>query len=185
MVAINVSSSLSDENLVVLIRQGNINLFAEIIGRYEKKLFNFVSRYISDPHDISDVVQEAFIAAYKNLGKYDERKKFSTWLYVISKNLAIDFLRKSGRKVPIYENLVGEDEIPFEQIITQGEEAKVRHEVNKLNLNQRKVIWGYYFENMSYKQLSRTMAVPLNTVKSYARRAKLLLRKALKEYEDR
>ena len=83
-------SKLSDEEIVELVRRKNKNFYAQLISRYQKKLLRYANYLIADEDLAADAVQEAFIKAYINLHAFNLKLKFSSWLYRITHNQAID-----------------------------------------------------------------------------------------------
>ena len=83
-----------ETRLARLARRGDQRAFAEIVDLYKDKLYHLAYRMTGNRQEAEDVVQEAFLRVYKNLDRYDENQKFSTWIYRIATNLCIDRLRK-------------------------------------------------------------------------------------------
>lgn len=83
-----------DARLVKLARKGDQGAFAELVDLYKDKLFHLGYRMLSNRHEAEDVVQETFLRVHKNWSRYDDKQKFSTWIYRIATNLCIDRLRK-------------------------------------------------------------------------------------------
>ena len=90
-------SKLSDEQLVEIIRKKDKELFSEIIKRYQTKLSHYLRKFIYDPDELEDVLQLVFIKSYKNLYGFNVNKKFSSWIYRITHNEAINYLKKNSR----------------------------------------------------------------------------------------
>ena len=92
----------SDAELVARVLAGEEDLYGVLVDRYKLRLFRFVSRYLGDPEDARDVTQEVFVKVYGALDSFDPRYRFSTWLFRIAGNAAIDHLRRRRiRAVPL------------------------------------------------------------------------------------
>ncbi|HHE45818.1 MAG TPA: RNA polymerase sigma factor [Candidatus Moranbacteria bacterium] len=175
-------SSLSDNDLVQFIREKDSQKYVEIIKRYQGKLLVYLYRLIGSRQDAEDILQNVFIKAYKDLYKYDVKRKFSSWIYRIAHNEAVNYLkRKSLKKF-----------IPWENIITTKDQLKMSHsserpdkiwfrketsqEVNrvldKLPLKYKRVLILRYYSRKSYKEISKILGKPVNTVGILIHRAK-------------
>ncbi|MCX6779835.1 MAG: sigma-70 family RNA polymerase sigma factor, partial [Candidatus Magasanikbacteria bacterium] len=91
-------SNFTDEQLVAHIREKDKELYSEIIRRYETKLSHYLRKFFRNPDELEDVLQEVFIKVYRNLYGFDVDKKFSSWIYRITHNEAINHLKKNYRK---------------------------------------------------------------------------------------
>lgn len=156
----------TDEELVREVQEGNILAFEEIVRRYQKRLLWFVTRIIHDQARAEEICQDAFFKTYQVIDRVDSSKKFSTFLFEIAKNRAIDELRKTKREVP----LTGV------AIETKTDETGVHELVGKLPQNYRAAVKLYYFADLSYEEISRKLKIPINTVRTRLRRAKEKLR---------
>lgn len=172
--------SIADETLVADVQDGNIGAFEELLRRYQGKLYRFVTRIISEHHAAEDIVQVAFIRLYTSIERVDTSKKFSSYLYALTRNCAISFLRAQKRDVPLEEALtLTSDESPDAHVIAKDERRRVREAVNALDTKYKNVLSLYYFDNLSYEEISKRLKFPLNTVRTHIKRAKEVLRKKL------
>lgn len=87
-------NQLTDEQIVAAILNGDKDLYRNIIKRYEKKLLRYLRKFLSDPNDIEDILQVVFMKVYKNLYGFGPGKKFSSWIYRIAHNEAVNYLKK-------------------------------------------------------------------------------------------
>ena len=133
-----------------------------------------------------DIEQEVYIRTFKNLNKYEERNKFSSWISVITANICRDYLKSAFFK-NIFNTLYDEDIVLSaksnnqpERILTQKERQKaVLKAVNLLPSKLKKVIILYEFEDLSYEQISKKLNIPIGTVKSRISNARKLLQSSL------
>ena len=93
----------SDEQLVARYLRGDEKSLEFLIQQYLKPIYSFVYKYVGNPQEAEDITQEVFVRMWKYIKKFDQRKKFKTWIFSIAKNAAIDFLRK--KKPYPFQNL--------------------------------------------------------------------------------
>ena len=87
-------ATLTDEDLVALVLRGREDLYATLVRRYQRKLMAHVLRMVRNREDALEIVQDAFVKAYQHLARFDRKYRFSTWIYSIASNTAIDHLRR-------------------------------------------------------------------------------------------
>ncbi len=172
---------MDETEIIVAIRAGDTEQYAELIERYQAGLLIHLDRMLNDRMEAEDITQQAFIRAYEKLDDFDEqRARFSTWLYKIAKNLAIDSLRVRHRSVPTEMETV--ETLAPVYLTSEKDElaAETRAAVLKLMPPEhRQAIEAYYWQGKSYQAIAEDMDVPMNTVKSWLRRAKKQLREEL------
>lgn len=170
----------SDELLVCEVKEGSISAFEQLVGRYQGKLLSFVTYLIRDPEAAQDVVQESFISLYKTIDSVDTTKKFSSYLFSIARNKGISYLRGRIRHAPITEAESLADLQSPEALVTEKEiQRHIEQALDAIDIKYKKVITLYYFEDLSYEEMSKQMHLPINTVRTHLRRAKDALRKVL------
>lgn len=163
----------TDEELVRKVQEGDILAFEILVRRYQGKLINFVSRMVFDRSAAQEITQDSFLKTYRTVSKINTRKKFSTYLFEVAKNTAIDYLRKTKKAVPLTENVPAEQHNLMEKI-------DVHWAIDELPKTHKNVIRLYYFVGLSYVEISKHLKLPINTVRTHLRRAKLQLKKLLK-----
>ncbi|MET0779340.1 MAG: sigma-70 family RNA polymerase sigma factor [Candidatus Saccharimonadales bacterium] len=170
---------MDEAQIITAVCNGDIDRYAELVERYQIGLIIYCDRLLGDRLEAEDTAQKAFIKAYDKLPTFDSSKaRFSTWLYKIAANEAIDFLRKSKRTRPTedIEELAPDTPDVLEQELIR----EVRDAVLALvPPEHRRAVEAYYWEGKSYQAIADDMQVPINTVKSWLRRAKAQLREAL------
>jgi RNA polymerase sigma-70 factor (ECF subfamily) len=187
--------NLPDADVVTLAQQGREVAFRELIRRYERPVFSLVYRMCRDRTMSEDLSQETFIRVLNHIDKYDPAFKFSSWLFKIANNLAIDHLRR--RRVPTISMNGAPDATTASQIeatsfelASHGEsaldvlEAKelgsaIEQAIARLRPEYRACIMLRHVEDRSYEEIAATLDLPLGTVKTYIHRARHELRKAL------
>ncbi len=174
--------------LVKKAKRGDPEAFGALIEKYERFVFNVVYRMIGNAEDASDVSQEAFIKAFKKFSYYDENWAFSTWLYRIAVNAAIDFMRSSKKEncVSFEDYIVDEDNQNRdsgieEKIISKEGVKNIISAVNMLDDEFKAVIVLRDMEGMDYKEISDITGLPMGTVKSRLSRGRGKLRRIMEK----
>ncbi len=172
----------TDEQLVAEVKQGNLEAFEFLVRRYQEKLFCFICRYVTDKALIEEIIQDTFFSLYKNINRIDPTKKISPYLFQIAKNTAITYLRKKKSEVKLGEIEIAEnEEAIYEGLVKKEISILVKKAISKLSFNLQQVIRLYYFDNMSYNNIQKKLGLPLGTIKTRLRRAKLQLAILLKD----
>ncbi|MCK5491174.1 MAG: RNA polymerase sigma factor [Candidatus Pacebacteria bacterium] len=174
----------SDEQLVEIIRKENQELYSEIIRRYDKKLTHYLRKFIYNPDELEDVLQVVFIKVYKNLYGFNVDKKFSSWIYRIAHNEALNHLKKYARE------RISLDEVEYmiidEKIDIGGDVDKkiLKDSVEKLlkdiKSKYREPLILFYFEQKSYQEISDILRIPTSTVGTLISRGKKIIKEKLK-----
>lgn len=187
--------SLSDAELAGAAAAGSEDAFREIVSRFERPMFGLVLRMVRDRPTAEDLVQEAFVKAYRGLGGYDPRRKLSSWLFKIAHNAAIDHLRRRQPvTVPLEAPPGGsEDDGPgLDRVLadtsSRGPEvgaargelaAALEAAVAGLRPEYREVVVLRFDEGLAYEEIAEVAGLPLGTVKTYIHRARKELVAAL------
>jgi RNA polymerase sigma-70 factor, ECF subfamily len=154
--------------------------YAELVERYHVGLIIHCERIVKDRDDAEDIAQEAFVKAYLQLKTYDsDKSRFSTWLYKIATNLALDHLRKNKRTMTLEDvEVLAEATMPT--YMEDEEREEMRRMVESLVPPEyRRVIEAYYWDGKSYQEIAETEGIPLNTTRTWIHRAKLQLKEKL------
>ena len=170
----------TDNELVEAIQEGEIFAFEALVERYQQKLFYFVFRYVKDDQAAQDVVQESFINFYKTVGRVDTKRKISSYLYSIVRNQAISYLRSIHSQVSL--DAIEEHESDFdteEEFIQQENKEELQKKIHELDPKYAQVLTLYYFDELSYEEMSKVLHVPVNTIRTHIRRAKDALGKLI------
>ncbi|GLC89715.1 RNA polymerase sigma factor SigW [Lysinibacillus piscis] len=171
--------------------KGDQNAFADIVSLYQHKLYQVCYRMLGNKQESEDIAQEAFVRAYMNLHTFDQKRKFSTWLYRIATNLCIDRIRKkkpdyyldaevAGTEgLDMYSQIAADDRLPEEQIEQMELQDRIQYEIGRLPDKYRSVIVLKYIEELSLQEISEILDMPLGTVKTRIHRGREALRKQL------
>ena len=181
---------LDDRALVARIIDGDRDRFSELVARYERRVINYVYRITHRYEDAHDLTQEIFVKVYLALDRYDPKFQFSTWLFRIAQNSAIDALRKkSVSEVPLTrpgdedegkEREFADDGISPERALKNKQlSAAIETAVEKLPSDYRELIQLRHYAELSYEEIAAMKKLPLGTVKNKLFRARNLLKTTL------
>lgn len=182
---------MTDSELIRQIKEGNIELYSELIGRYEKKITGFIFNMLKTYHMenyAEDICQDTFYKAFKSLNSFrDKEATFSTWLYTIAKNTTLSELRKSKyMEVPLEDNTVNVQTstllLPEQELLKNERVNKVRKAINNLPDKQRSALILREYDQMDYKEIAQILDSTVSSVKSLLFRARLGLKYQLESY---
>ena len=171
--------------------KGDQNAFADIVSLYQHKLYQVCYRMLGNKQEAEDIAQEAFVRAYMNLHTFDQKRKFSTWLYRIATNLCIDRIRKkkpdyyldaevTGTEgLDLYSQIASDDQLPEETLEQMELQDRIQYEISRLPDKYRTVVVLKYIEELSLQEISEILDMPLGTVKTRIHRGREALRKQL------
>ncbi|AST94090.1 MULTISPECIES: RNA polymerase sigma factor SigW [Sutcliffiella] len=174
------------------LKKGDQDAFADIVDFYKDKIYQLCYRMVGNAHEAEDISQEAFIRAYVNIHSYDLKRKFSTWLYRIATNLCIDRIRKkkpdyyldaevAGTEgLNMYSQVAADVVLPEDEIETLELQGEIQQQILKLPDKYRSVIVLKYIDELSLKEISEILELPINTVKTRIHRGREALRKQLR-----
>lgn len=169
---------LTDEQLIAYVRGKDQEAYLEVMLRYQNKLLRYANLLTSDEMKSADVVQNAFIKAFINLNGFNIKKKFSSWLYRIVHNEAINEMAKHKKEVPFPENFDFLDEKNMEKDFLQKEtKARVEKCLSKMPLLYAEPLALFFLEEKSYEEISDILHLPTGTVGTRIKRAKILMKK--------
>ncbi|MBI4545023.1 MAG: sigma-70 family RNA polymerase sigma factor [Gemmatimonadetes bacterium] len=177
---------LDDSGLVAAFLGGETRCFGELVERYHQRLLNFIYRTIGDRDRAEDLVQETFIRVYRHLHRFDQSKKFSTWVYTIAGNLAKNELRNRSRNPLVLFQTIRKnwesDHRPLEwedNTYRPDDLYRKRHlkeivekAVARLPEHHRVVFVLREMQGKTYEEISEITGVNLGTVKSRLNRAR-------------
>jgi RNA polymerase sigma-70 factor (ECF subfamily) len=179
--------------------QGDQKAYAELLHRYKESVYFMMLKMCSNKDDAEDLTIEAFGRAFKKLEQYSPDFAFSTWLFKIASNNAIDFIRRKKIKysVPIESknedgenfdysvNIKASGLDPEESFIKKQKIEAVRLLVDKLKPKYKEMIELFYFQEMSHEEISKQLNLPIGTIKAQLFRARDLLYNALKNRQEK
>ena len=190
------ASSEQDRDLIARALGGDQRAYERLVGKYERALFHHILRLVRAREDVDDLVQETFIKAFGALGSYTPQFAFSTWLYKIATNHAIDHLRK--RRVPttsidkpistkdgdMQMELPDDTYRPDKPLVEDQRRTLLADAVAQLPGKYRVVIEMRHQQEMTYDDIAEALDLPLGTVKAHIFRARELLNRYLRDRRD-
>lgn len=187
-----------DRSLVERILGGERELFDVLLKRYERRIVNYVYRITHRYEEAHDLAQEIFVKVYLALDRYDPKYQFSTWLFRIAQNSAIDALRKKSiAEVPLVRQATSDepegkerefadegDISPYRALKNKELSAAIDTAVENLPPDYRELIQLRHFGELSYEEIASMKKLPLGTVKNKLFRARNLLKEALGSFVE-
>jgi RNA polymerase sigma-70 factor (ECF subfamily) len=188
----------TDEQLVEDWLKGERTAFESLVRRHRRALVNHIYRHTGKREGAHDLAQDVFLKIYKSLPSFDSRFRFTTWMYRIASNCAIDSMRKkkphtfSIHSDPYNDedgsrtrNLAGTDPTPHELLQLGELKTRLDSAVRRLPADYRQLIMLRHRQHCRYDEIARITQLPIGTVKNRIFRAREMLRTDLKDLLDR
>ncbi len=182
----------TDEELVRSVLAGDRERFAELVRRYQTRLVNYLFRMVRNADDAQDLAQEVFVRVYQALDRFDPQYRFSTWLFRVGQNAAIDQIRRRRfRMVPIGRTgteredggreleLPANDPSALDGLEARERDAAVRVAIDGLPWEYRELIVLRHYGELAYDEIAQLKGMPLGTVKNKLFRARQMLKVTL------
>lgn len=182
-----MQNELTDEELALLVQNGEKEKFGILISRYETKLERYLRKFLQNTEDIEDLLQDIFIKAYTNIQSFDTKLKFNSWIYRIAHNEAVNALKKNTRRPFSFDFLDPELFFAHPEAKERADEVAER-EIIKNNLDNilenispkyREIVVLYFYEELSYKEISDVLKIPTSLVGVRLQRGKNEIKKLL------
>ncbi len=189
--------SLPDADVVRLAQEGRELAFRELVRRYERPVFSLVYRMVRDRETAEDLAQDAVIKVLNHIERYSPEFKFSSWIFKIANNVAIDHLRRrridtismdgsphasSAAEIEASTfDVAAEQEDALDEIAARELGSAIEAAIGRLRPEYRACIMLRHVEGRSYEEIASTLDLPLGTVKTYIHRARHELRRALED----
>ncbi len=184
----------SDPELVKAVLDGDEDGFEQLVKRYEGRLVNYLVRILRDLGEAHDLAQEVFLKTYRALDRYDSKYKFSTWLFRVAQNAAIDRIRKrrlvlvsmdrpgrhdDGDKV---WEFAGDEKTPYGHLRNRERGDAIQEAIDSLPWEYRELIVMRHFGELSYGEIATLKGMPLGTVKNKLFRGRQMLKEKLADF---
>ncbi len=176
----------NDYHLVQACLRGEAFGFEELLNRYKNRIFSFALRMVKNSEDAEDIAHEAFVKAFRSLNSYNSDYPFITWLFKITHNKCLDFLRAKKPNIISFDddNVHFEPEHPNDSpentLDLKIEYEQAENLLMSLPLLYREILLLQYREDMTCKQISEIMRIPEGTVKIRLFRGKAIIREKFK-----
>ncbi|MFY9907926.1 MAG: RNA polymerase sigma factor [Terriglobales bacterium] len=194
--AMSVAEPGSDVDLMLRVKMGDESAFAILVQKYRRPMVGFMYRFCHNPSTAEELAQEVFLRVYRSRTSYEPSAKFTTWLYRIATNLAVNHARDTRHERP--ENTVRLDEpdqetgatpdladeslTVEEQMLKRERLAAIRSKVNALPERQRVAVIMHKYQQMDYREIAGVLKLSESATKSLLFRAYETLREQLKEF---
>ena len=192
--------SATDQEVVALAREGREAAYRELVRRYERPVFSLVLRMVRDRQLAEDLAQETFVKALNAIATYRPEYKFSSWIFKIANNAAIDHLRRrevntlsldgapnatSQEDIEATALQVGDKaETPLAELESRELGTAIERAIGHLRPEYRSCILLRHVEGLAYEEIAQMLDLPLGTVKTYIHRARHELRGMLSHLRD-
>jgi len=192
----NSGEATSDADVMLRVKAGDESAFAYLVQKYRRPLIGFMYRLCHNPATAEELAQEVFLRVYRSRTSYEASAKFSTWLYRIATNLAVNHARDTRHERPektvrldepdqetgTTPDLADESLSAEEQLMKRERLAAIRNKVNALPERQRLAVMMHKYQQMDYRQIAAVMKLSESATKSLLFRAYETLREQLKEF---
>ena len=183
---------MTDEELVRSVLAGDRERYAELVERYQGRLVNYLHRLVRQTDDAHDLAQEVFVRVYQALDRFDPQYRFSTWLFRVAQNAAIDQIRRrrfrtvsigpgdesredGGRSVDVEDRAPG----ALAELEARERDGEVRAAIEALPWEYRELIVMRHYGELAYEEIAQSKGMPLGTVKNKLFRARQMLKQTL------
>jgi len=163
----------SDEQLMLLVKQGKVEMLAVLFEKYNIKLYNFFLRLTGHTGNSEDMTQEVFFRILKYRSTYRGEHKFSTWMYSIARNINIDRARNNREDIPLEQTRPPEDvdtPAPEEQLSREQDHQLLDRALAGLPLKKREVLVLSRYQGLKYREIANLLGTSLDNVKVLAHR---------------
>ncbi len=188
------SPGLKEDDLVNQLKKHNEDAFKTLVTYYQNKVYNLCYSYLRSRSEAEDLAQEVFIEVYQSIGNFRERSGLGTWIYRITVNKSLEYIRRLNRnkRWAFVYSLFGKEEYvaryhrdemhPGVKLENKERVTLLFSKIDELPEKQRTVFLLHKVEGQSYAEAAKIMETTVSSVESLMHRAKMNLRKSLREY---
>ena len=173
-----------ENQLIIRVQNGAIEDFEKLVQVYQGPLFRIIGNIVHPAHQLEDLVQDIFLAAFANIGRFDpDRGNFRTWLYTIARNRAFNARRKH-REHPLPEGLdILDARTPMDDLMVKEAFGQLDRALSRLKFQDRMIFVLAELEGLPYADIASVERIPMGTVKSRLARVRAKLRQSLRRYK--
>jgi RNA polymerase sigma-70 factor (ECF subfamily) len=185
------AEKMTDNQLIEFLESEDPGIHKELMKRYQKKLSTYLYRLVGNKEEVEDLLQNVFLKVYKHSSDFDTSRKFSSWVYRIAHNEAVNYLkRRDKKKFVSWEDITttkdkletkSEAKSPFEVWISKERKQDIQEALSKIPPKYKEVLILRYFSDKSYSEISKVLGKPVNTVGTLINRAKRKLLEVMKK----
>lgn len=173
--------NLTDAEIIESVKKGNQADYSILVDRYKNKAFTMLKRMLKNDFEAEEVLMDAFLKAYNNLGSFKFEAKFSTWFYRIVYNSALTRLSNSKRKIELEMSSIEdvsylESKFSADEYLNEEKNELVKKMINELPPKNAAVITMFYLEELSIDEISEVLGISVANVKVILHRSRNLLR---------
>jgi len=184
----------TDADLVAAILKGEQELYSDLVERYQGRLVNYLYRLLRSTQEAEDLAQEVFFKVYRALDRYDPKYKFSTWLFRVAQNAAIDQIRKrrlvlvsmdrqgSGNDDLGTWEFASSDPSPYGDLRNRERGEAIQVAIDGLPWDYRELIVLRHYGELSYDEIAKLKEMPLGTVKNKLFRGRQMMKETLQDF---
>lgn len=183
----------TDEDLVAAVLAGDRDRFGDLVDRYQSRLVNYLFRLLRNPDDAHDLAQEVLVKVYQVLDRFDPHYRFSTWLFRVAQNAAIDQIRRRRLKVVSMRqdedggesrdwDLPSPERGPYGDLRNRERGGAIQDAIDALPWEYRELILLRHFGDLPYEDIARMKKMPLGTVKNKLFRGRQMLKEKLADF---
>ena len=174
----------TDEEIALRVQNGDVDAYGDLVERYQIKLMRYARKFLLDPDDAADIVQDIFIKTYENIQSFDATRRFSPWIYRIAHNEFVNALKKRAHHRvtftldmdTLFPHLAATDTADSAALERDMRQTLEGH-LKGLSAKYREPLILYYLESMDYKEISEILQIPVSTVGVRLARGRTMLKK--------
>jgi RNA polymerase sigma-70 factor (ECF subfamily) len=190
----NVISSCSEQDDALLVdasKRGDQDAFAQLVQRYQRRIFNLVFRILQQYDEASEITQETFLAAWQGLPSFRGEARFPTWLYRIAYNCSLKQLEHRKRDQALQAAIQAEqvlqhidDSMHADAVLeAHDRQAMIQEQISNLPAKYRIVLVLRHLQEMTYEEMAEALTMPIGTIKTHLFRARNLLKERLEAFD--
>jgi RNA polymerase sigma-70 factor, ECF subfamily len=189
--ALPLEGSLAVDRDVARLRRGDLDALAELVARYQNRLYRYLLRMLRQPAEAEDLFQQTWLRVAEKIGAFDPNRNFDAWLFTLARNLAIDHLRRiqpqsldepvAAERSPEsrIEQLISTSSLPFDRALASERRSRIAEAMERLPVIYREVLALRFEEEMKIEEIAQVIGAPVSTVKTRLRRSLEQLRTGL------
>lgn len=173
-------SNSRDQSLIERCKRGDRQALEQLLGDYERPVYNAAYRIVGNPDDAADVTQVVFIKAFEQLDQYKPEFKFFSWIYRIAINESINHIKRNKHHASLDQQEISDTRGPDDFVGAEDISRGIQESLMGLCEDYRSVVVLRHFSECSYRQISEILHIPEKTVKSRLYSARQLMKEQLK-----